>query len=422
MPIKFYQNEYLNKSLGKLGKLARPLWGKRPPLDEQAPAQGIGSVLGRLSLYAAPVDPPPGADAAYRRMTYDPQVRACLATKKYAVLSRGWEVHPGGGDPASLAAADFCRWCLDNMAGSILDAGYDVLDALAFGLSLVEINYRLIDDGPWAGHVGIGSLKAKDPRHFIIRTDEFYNIQALRVAAGDELDPDKFLIYSYMPRYGNPYGESDLRAAYRSWYLKDALLTWWAKYLEKFGMPTVVGSFGAGGGYTKQQQADFLSVVSQVHNESALVIPDDLAISLLEARTNSGGSSGFDEAVSYLDRAIAKAILGQSLTSDSSARGSTYALGAVQENVLRFYINKLTRDLEDAVLTRQLLARLVAYNFPPGTPTPAFKFGRLDDDRLAAAGTLIAEMVKGNVIAPDEPWIREYMGLPEREETDIEST
>ncbi len=393
------------------------LFRRRPPLTEQAPAQGLTNALGRLSLYAAPPDPPPGGDAAYRRMTHDAQVKACLDTKKFAVLSRGWEVHPASDAPADARVADFCRWCLQSMDGAILDAGYDALDALAFGLSLIEINYRLIDDGPWRGLVGLQSLKAKDVRHFTIRTDEFYNVRALRIAAGDELDPRKFLLYTHRPRYGNPYGESDLRAAFRPWQMKEALLTWWGKHLEKFGMPTVVGSFDPSHAYTKAQQQDFLTVIAQVHNESALVLPDDLKVSLLDGKAGQGGSggSGFDELIAYLDRAIAKSILGQTLTSDSSAHGSTYALGAVHLDILRFYINKLTRDLEEAVLTGQLLSRLVGYNFPPGTPAPSIKFGPIDDDRLAVVGALISRLVTGQVVAPDEPWIREYLGLPARQ-------
>ena len=80
-----------------------------------------------------------------------------------------------------------------------------------------------------------------------------------------------------MPQYAHPLGTSDLRAAYRSWYMKDALLTWWAKYLEKFGLPTVTGTYDATKGYTKQQQQDFLGVVSKVHNEWALVFPSDMS-------------------------------------------------------------------------------------------------------------------------------------------------
>ena len=122
--------------------------------------------------------------------------------------------------------------------------------------------------------------------------------------------------------------------------------------------------------------------------------------------------AGFDECISYLDRAIAKSILGQTLTSDSTSHTATYALGAVHLDVLRFYLDKLQRDLEETVMTRQLIARLVSYNFPPGTPCPTFRLGKIDDDRLAVAGKLIAEPVAGQVLAPDEPWIRAYLGLP----------
>ena len=122
--------------------------------------------------------------------------------------------------------------------------------------------------------------------------------------------------------------------------------------------------------------------------------------------------TGFDEAVAYLDRSIAKSLLGQSLTSDSSDRGSTYALGAVQANVLSFYLQKLQRDLEDVVMNEQVIKRLVGYNFPPGTPMPTFHLGRVDDDRLAATGRLMQTLITGGVIAPDEPWIRSYLGLP----------
>ena len=124
-----------------------------------------------------------------------------------------------------------------------------------------------------------------------------------------------------MPQYGNPYGASDLRAGYRAWVMKEQLLTWWGKYLEKFGIPTVVGTYGAAKGYSKQQQSDFLSVVAKVHNESALVVPDDMQIALLDGKAGSGAGasgSGFDELISFLDRSIAKAILGQTLTSDST--------------------------------------------------------------------------------------------------------
>jgi len=396
----------------------KSLFRKRPPLTEVAAVDGLAAnarpgILGALSSLTVPGDGLPGGYGTFRRMQHDPQVRACLSTKKFAVLSRGWEVHAASDTPEDKAVADFIRACFSDMRGSLLDNLYDVLDALALGVSILEINYRLYDTGPYTGMVGLANLKSKDPEDFLIETDAFLNITGLCGPSGVSYDPDKFILYSYMPAYENPLGTSDLRAAHRPWQVKNQLLTWWAKYLEKFGMPTVMGSYDAGKGYGTDQQRELLSIVAQVHNESAVVLPNDMALSLLETQRAQGAD--FNELVGYLDRAIAKSILGQTLTSDSTGGGSTYALGQVHMDVLRFFLHKLQRDLEQGVVMEQVIKRLLTYNFPAGTACPTFSLGTIDDGQLAAAGTLIKDLVAGKVIGPEEPWIRSYLGLPARE-------
>jgi phage gp29-like protein len=406
---------------------------KKPILQETAPVQGV-ALIGALSPLAFAEDSLPGGEGylTYRKMQHDPQIKACLSTKKVAVLSRGWEVHPASESAADVAVGDFVRGCLNEMRGSVLDVLYDAMDALALGVSILELNWCLRPDGL----IGLTSIKAKDPAYFLFETDPFLNITAIRglpaltaltPAASRRPSPnsgrglggglaegllpvEKFVIYPFQPSYANPMGLSDLRAAWQSWFIKQQLQRWWAKYLEKFGMPTVIGSFDPKAGYGVKQQRELLSLLAAVHNESALVTPSDMQVKLLEAvRTTD---SGFDEAIAYLDRSMAKSILGQSLTSDSSDRNSTYALGAVQANVLSFYLQKLQRDLEDVVMNEQVIKRLVGYNFPPGTPMPTFHLGRVDDDRLAATAQLMQTLITGGVVAPDEPWIRGYLGLP----------
>ena len=398
--------------------LLKTLFRRRPPLEEVAAVDGLSAstrpgILGMLSPLVTPGDGLPGGYGTLRKMQHDPQVRACLSTKKFAVLSRGWEVHAASEAPEDKAVADFIRVCFNDMRGSLLDNLYDVLDALALGVSIVEINYKLIGAGPYAGMVGLAGLKSKDPEDFVIETDCFLNITGLRGSAGSRFDAEKFILYSYMPAYENPLGTSDLRAAYRPWLVKNQLLTWWAKYLEKFGMPTVMGSYDAGKGYGTDQQRELLGIVAQVHNESAVVLPSDMSLALLETQRAQGAD--FNELVGYLDRAIAKSILGQTLTSDSTGGGSTYALGQVHMDVLRFFLNKLQRDLEQGVVGEQIIRRLVGYNFAAGTACPSFSLGQIDSGQLAAAGTLIKDLVAGKVIGPAEPWIREYLGLPARE-------
>jgi phage gp29-like protein len=384
----------------------------KAPLQEVAPALGYTSLVGLLAPISLAGDLPPGAQGytTYRRMQHDPQVKACLSTKKFAVLSRGWEIHPASDSAADVAVADFCRWTVQDMKGSVLDALYSVLDALALGVSVLEINYKLLEDGPHAGKIGLQSLKAKNPEIFFFDVDSFMNLHALRIAGGELLDPQKFLIYSYQPQYENPLGTSDLRAAYQSWFIKNQVLGWWAKFLEKFGLPTVTGSYDPKAGYSQKQIQDLMRTLQQVHNETAIALPADMEIKLLEAQRSL--DAGFDEAISYLDRGIAKSILGETLTADSSAKGSTYALGQVHMDVLSFYLQKLQRDLEETVMTEQLLQRLVAYNFPAGTACPTFSLGKIDDGKLQTAGTLIAQLITGGVVAPGEPWIRNYLGIP----------
>ena len=381
-----------------------------PILEELAPANGI-SLLGALSLTARPDDGGLlGGSSTYKRMLLDPQVKACLSTKKFAALSQHWEIHAASESPEDIQIAGFVRSVLANMRSSVLDTLYDVLDALAFGVSIVEINYALIETGPNAGKVGLASLRSKDPSRFVFETDAFATVTALRGVNGEAYPPDKFLRYAWLPQYESPLGQSDLQAAYKPWFVKQQLLKWWAKYLEKFGLPTVMGTYDPNKGYGPDQQRELLAIVAQVHNESAVVLPSDMHLGLLE--TARAQSAGFAEAIEYLDRAIAKSILGQTLTTDSASNGSSYALGSVHQDILGFYVAKLKRDLEETVIGTQLLAPLVAYNFGPNAACPRFVLGVPDAGQQEASGRLITDLVAGNVVAPTEPWIRGYLGLP----------
>ena len=390
----------------------------KAPLTEQAPAYGYTSLVGMLAPVHLPGDLPPGSQGftTYRRMQNDPQIKACLSTKKFAVLSRGWEVHPADQSPEALAVAEFVRWTLADMRGSILDVLYAVMDALALGVSIVEINYKLLDSGPYAGKFGLASLKSKNPEIFFFDVDSFMNLHALRIAGGLLLDPQKFLIYSYQPQYENPLGSSDLRAAYRSWFIKEQLLAWWAKFLEKFGLPTVVGDYDPKAGYGGPAAAAICStVMRRCTTRARSCIPADMEIKLLEAQRAL--DAGFDEAVAYCDRAIAKSILGETLTADSSSPrrdlragpgpyGRAFVLSPkIAARFGRNGDNGAAHPAADRATTSR-----------PELPARPSPLGKIDDGKLQTATALISALVAGNVIAPNETWIREYLGIPAAEQ------
>ncbi|MDO8588967.1 MAG: DUF935 family protein [Armatimonadota bacterium] len=403
---------------------------KTPELRETLAARGSAlTSLSGLSAYNPDELVTRKGYAVYDQMQTDAQVAACLNIKKLAVLSRGWEVHPISDAPEDRETADFIRFCLQDMRGSILDALYKALDAVAKGFSVCELNYKLIESGPHRGRIGLASIKSKDPSCVGFQMDEFLNLTGVTgtwTAAGTPphpsperrggmdgrggLPPDKFVIYTYMPRYEDPHGQSDLRAAYKHWWSKDAILRFYNTYLEKYGSPTAKGSYRKG--TTRQQQEDLLRVLDKIQQETAIVLPEDVTVELIEAQR--GGEAGYLRALEYHDRQIARAILGQTLAVDEGARSGSYAQARVHFEVMRFYLEKLKRDVEESVVGEQIIRRLVDYNFAGGGVGgyPRFSLGPLEDKDLSALADLIGKLIDGKVIAPDEPWIREYLGVP----------
>ncbi len=387
---------------------------RSPPMEEMAGS----SVMASLVRSIAPYNPDDligkKGYAIYDRMQQDAQIQACLTIKKLTLLSRGWEVHPASSRPSDVECADFVRFALEDMRGSITDVLMNALDALAKGFSVMEINYRIIDRKPWRGMIGLASIKSKDPSTFTFETDEFLNIRGLKISTRsltspkeELLPPEKFVIYSYNPRYESPYGTSDLRAAYKHYWSKDVLTKFMNVYLEKYGSPTARGTYKRG--TPKQAQEELLKVLAGIQKESAIVIPDDVQVELLEAQR--GGEAGFLQALEWHDKQIAKAILCQTLVTDEGVRVGSFALAKIHLDVLKMCLAKLKRDLEETIMREQVIRRLVDYNFADAK-CPSFSLGPLEDRDVEKLANVIAKLVSGEVIRPEEEWIREYLGLP----------
>ncbi|MCC6483813.1 MAG: DUF935 family protein [Armatimonadetes bacterium] len=309
----------------------------------------------------------------YDRMQTDAQIAAALVTKKFAALSGGWRVTPASERREDVQAAQFCHRALEEMKGTVEDALYGVLDALAKGYSVAEMNFARVGD-----RVGLASIKQKDPALFEFETDEYLNITALvRIGTdGDEprkLPVEKFIIYTYMPTYADPRGRSDLRSCYRHWWTKDVILRFFASYLERFGSPVVKGTYRRGA--TRAQQEDLLRILDRIQQETAIVIPEDVTVDLLQAGLQ--GEKGFLEAIAYHDRQMAKAILGETLTQEEGLRTGALALAKVHQDTLKLRLQKIKRDLEETVAREQILRPLTRLNFA-GAAVPRFELGAFD--------------------------------------------
>jgi phage gp29-like protein len=389
------------------------VFGKASSVKVALPVEDVGpdaSVGGSFLGWANPDDlvGSKGLEI-YSTMEKNAQISACLAVKKASVLSRGWEIMAAADSgSAGEEVAAFCRYVVKWMDGSLFRVLDDVCDALSYGYSIQALVWDVIRTGEFAGKMAPRFIRSKDPQDWTFEVDQYHKVTALvHTPSGEKHAPEGFIVYTYRGKYGNPYGESDLRHAYRNWWSVDFIERFWNLYLEKFGAPTVKGEYRRG--LTAAAKSLFLQALSAVQSKSAVIFPDDMKVSLLE--TIRQGESGFRLACEYHNRQIAKAILNQTLITDDGGGVGSFALAKVHLDVLRMCLRGLKQDLEETVMLEQFLRPLTVANYGTEAPVPVFSLGPLEDREIEPLSRAARDIVESGILKSDSPWLRSFLGI-----------
>jgi hypothetical protein len=370
----------------------------------------------------------------FDEMRRDDQVKAALAFKKHACIATGWTVTSPEGKSKDWEPTRFARWVLENMdpheiGSTTLDGDlYEILGALDYGFSVSEKIYSEITEGPFRGHVGLRSLKTRSPHHISFAQDVYGNLAADGVVQpsnpynNGRLPRDKFVLFTYQSQFGNPYGTSDLEAAYFPWWLKHNAQKWLAMLLERFGIPPIFGlynpsRYAADRNLLEEIKRIFTNL--QAATSAILPRPDKDALEFWSPSDLSAPATRvFIPALEYMNAAISRAVLMPSLlgmTSDTS-QGS-YARSRIHFDVFLLVVESIRKDLELVAMNHQVLRPLLDINFPGLQVYPAWRFLPLTDDLRLELLRQWGELVTGAVVTPqadDEIHIRKMMQFPEK--------
>ncbi len=315
--------------------------------------------------------------SAVSQMTRDGMVQTALTIKSLAVLSADWTLVARDDSPRARRAAEFVQSNFEQMEGSPSTILSGAMEAFATGWSVQELVYFRDKGG-----IQLASVNPKDPQFFGLDVDQFGNIKRLNLLIPGlpqrALPRAKFAVYVNRRSYAHPKGQSDLEAAHGNWKSKQTLLKAWNVHLEKFAMPTVLGRYE--NGVPSEEQASILSALQDLQNNTAIVYPSEIDISTLGG--DKTPSTGFQEAIEFHNREIARAILGQTLKTDEGRRVGSLALGKVHLQVMLLQINAIRRELADTVMNEQVIRPLVEMNFGPGV-APKFEFDETGADVFA---------------------------------------
>lgn len=310
--------------------------------------------------------------ADLRRLEGDDEIAAALETRREAVIATPWRLEPWDDNPVAA-------WIWEEIEPHLDTLARGAWQAIPYGYSVVEVVYRRAD----GGRVGIDRVTEKPFEWFEPRRDGtllYHGTTCLELPVDTR---EKFLLTRRMPTYRNPYGESLLSRLYWPWYFRVNGWQFWARFLERFGAPLLVGK-------SRNTTAMLAALRRAVQSASLAVDRDDEVTAIAPA--NAG--QAFQQFSQAVDRRVQKLILGQTLTTDVSGTGGSYAAASVHNEV------RDDRRLADCALVQATIQTLVdaltRRNFPGAEP-PTFIFAdqtglempRAERDaRLVSAGVL----------------------------------
>lgn len=371
----------------------------------------------------------------YQDMIRDPYVKAAISLKKISVSRLPMRILPASEDEKDQEIAKFVEMNLEKMETTIDTLLWGVMNCVDVGYSIGEMNYRIVETGDFKGKIAMKSVKSKDPYVFVFRIDEYGNIAAIVQRIGgfiseagaqykagslnmgqNEFPPDKFLIASFQPLYANPYGQSDLRSAYRAFFIKDWAWKFRAIFMEKWGMPPIIGTFP--NGTTEQRRQKLEEVLESIQNETVITIPEDLKVEILRI-ASEGRTTEYERAIADLNKEILIGIMGSFLWAEEGKRTGARAQGQVHFQVSKLFVEHLATIIED-VLNRQLVKRIVDMNYKV-EEYPKIKFETSRAEELSAEMSLDKDLKEMGVTLDPSYFYKKY-GRPMPSQADAIQT
>ena len=359
--------------------------------------------------------------SVYREMMREPVVKAAIRNRIFRIMVCDWDLRPAGYDRRKamkpedprVQAADFIRSQLENPDDRWPKLLFDLTQSLCDGFALVEKNYGVIEDGPWAGRIGLAGLKAKDVQDWDFDCDEFLNVKNLKqqvLGVWYDRDKSKFIVMSWLPQFENPLGQSEFRAAYRAFWLKDTVHKFRAIYLESLAKGKQKVTYQADQGADGLKKAKALLELLQ--NSIGMAIPSDLQVEIVEMAV--APDAAFQSALEGYDQEIVIGLEGAVLQmlegSNTGAFRATETHRATSEpwtEVVAVFLK--------AAIQRDLVADLVKANFA-GVEPPKLYFHWEDEDRQANS-QVIERAWRMKVKIPTW-YVYEALGIPTPEPDD----
>ena len=286
-----------------------------------------------------------------------------MQTRKLAVTGLDWEVQPFSQDERDKEVADFVDEQLKGIE-NFDEVLIDMLDAIGKGISIMELAWTVED-----GKNVIEDIEYVHPKKLVwdSTTDEL-KICTGEYPSGVELPENKFVVHKYKAKSGHASRAGIMRVVSWMYLFKNYDIKDWVSFCEVFGMPLRLGKYDASASEDDKKQ--LMEAIISLGTDAAGIVPSSTMIEFIESQKTTSVEI-YEKLARYCDEQISKAILGQTLTSDSG--GGSYAQSKTHDEV-RHDLTVADAKALAVTIRRDIIRPLVEFNFGTDVDIPFFGF------------------------------------------------
>ena len=280
----------------------------------------------------------------------DPHLFSQLQTRKNAVTGLDFEIIPFSDEPRDKEIAAFIEEQLTGMEG-FEDVENDLLDAIGKGFAVSEIMW-----GYDEGHVVVTQIISRHQKRFFWDSlDDSFKVRTQETPEGLLLPANKFIVHRYKARSGHTSRAGILRVVAWMFLFKNYDLKDWVSFAEVYGLPLRLGKYAPGA--SDEDKRALMEALIQIGADAAGIIPDGATIDFITTE-KIGSTNLYEQLARYCDEQISKAVLGQTLTSDSG--GGSYAQSKTHNDV-RHDLTVADCKAMDVTQAEELLQKVMLY-------------------------------------------------------------
>jgi phage gp29-like protein len=330
----------------------------------------------------------------------DAQLALCFRQRALNVMAQGWRIIPGGDSSEDMERASWVEGVFKGINRFHISRTL-FFRGISHGFAPAEIIFARRGDGT----IGIDSFRNRDPERF--RFDPEGNLLLADMPGEPRQLPGwKFVLNSWGGDE-TPYGQGLLRELYPLWFFKNNAVKQLVRFVEKFGSPYLWAGYPPGTS-TAEQDA-LLEVLKTMQSNTVGIGPQGTEFQISEV-ARQGVVDVFRFIIGeYVDRQYAKAILGQTLSTESES--GTHALAKFQRESLQHIIEDDSQWQQEQL--DGVIRTLIEINFGPlpAERYPTFRIAYEEDRDLAAYLGAVGKAVNELGLKVGENWLREQIGF-----------